>query len=565
MIKKSKSLTISLRGAKLKRKEHFTKEDFQRQRKVLAALEKTSQQLAIATDVQFILENIATILGKALGAKYVNFWDFTPDGKAVHIVAAYGMQKQYIEHSRKHPIPVGSAWIGRAVDTLQAWATRDITKDPRLSKEIGIWKRPVKKQDYHGLLCIPTVRGKKALGGMCIYYKDVHDFEYFEMSLATIVAYQAATAVENAKIFGELTSEKQKSDSMVKSLYDGLLVQDSEGKITAFNPRAQELLWVRQGDVFGKIPEELDAASNKLLKNIQDISSMQLMDFESREIVLKDPMKRVLEVTSVPLRDTDNRKIGTMWVLHDITEEKEGERLKTEFVAVASHQLRTPLSGLKWALNMILDKTYGPLTQEQEELLKRSLQTSEELIGLVNDLLDVSRLEEGRFDFKFEPVDLQKLAEEIISGLRSNIEKGRLDFSLEKSSEKLLVEADRSRIKMAFQNIIDNAIKYTLPGGFVRIRIATRDAGVLFSVEDSGIGIAKEDQKFIFNKFFRARNAIKLQTSGSGLGLFIVREIIRYHNGRVWFESEEGKGSIFYLQLPTKRQTKTNRRTKISK
>ncbi len=523
---------------------------------MLAALESTSQQLAIAADVETILSNIATILGKALGAKYVNFWDFTPDRKALYIRAAYGMQKQYIEHSRKYPISVGSAWIGRAVKTHQAWATRDITRDPRLKKEIAEWSAPVAKQDYHVLLCIPMPRKTEAIGGMCIYYKDAHDFEYFEMNLATIVAYQAATAAENARTFGELTWEKQKNESMVKSLYDGLMVQDLEGKITAFNPRAEELLWVKGSDLIHKTAQELDVKRNSLFGNIQAICAMQLIDFESREIILQEPMRRTLEITLVPLRDSENRKIGTMRILHDVTEEKESERLKSQFVSTASHQLRTPLSGLKWAFHMMRDGEYGPVTPEQKKLLTETLATNENLIKLVNDLLDVSRLEEGRFEFQFEPVNIYELAQQVVHELEGNIKKGQLEVSFELADKNTIVEADENKIKMVIQNIIDNAVKYTLPGGFVKIKIALRDANLVVTVQDNGIGIAKEDQKFIFNRFFRARNAIKLQTSGSGLGLYIAKEVTKHHNGRVWFESEENRGSTFYVQLPVTQQVK---------
>lgn len=555
MPRRPESLTISLKGAKLK-PHRLTQKDFEWHKKLLAALESTSQQLAIAADVQTILENIATILGKALGAKYVNFWDFTPDRRALFIRAAYGMQKQYIEHSRKYPIPVGSAWIGRAVKTHQAWATSDITKDPRL-KEISAWRSPVRKQDYHGLLCIPMPHASEAIGGMCIYYKDIHDFEYFEMNLATIVAYQAATAAENARTFGELTSQKQKNESMVKSLYDGLIVQDFAGRITEFNPRAEELLWVKRSDVVGLLPGDITGDRNKLLSNIKEISLMQLIDFESRELVLHEPMKRVLEVTLVPLRDPHNKKIGTMRVLHDVSEEKEVEQLKTKFVSIASHQLRTPLSGLKWAFHMMLDGDYGPLTSEQKKLLEETLATNESLIRLVNDLLDVSRLEEGRFEFRFEPVDMYELAQEITRELGANIKVGGLDVIVEKPTKNAAVEADRDKIKMVLQNIIDNAIKYTPRGGFVKIKVVPRDISVTLSVQDNGIGIAKEDQKFIFNKFFRARNAIMLQTSGSGLGLYIAKELTKHHNGRIWFESEEKKGSTFYAQLPVQQRAKS--------
>lgn len=252
-----------------------------------------------------------------------------------------------------------------------------------------------------------------------------------------------------------------------------------------------------------------------------------------------------------------------MRVLHDISEEKEVEQLKTQFVSIASHQLRTPLSGLKWAFHMMLDGNYGPLTVEQKELLKKTLTTNDNLIRLVNDLLDVSRLEEGRFEFRFGAVDIYELTQEIVKELDANIKAGELNVGLEKPDKNAVVEADRDKIKMVLQNIIDNAVKYTPRGGFVKVKIVPRDVSVIFSVQDTGIGIAKEDQKFIFNKFFRARNAIMLQTSGSGLGLYIAKELTKHHNGRIWFDSEENKGSTFYIQLPVKQVAKSIHKTPV--
>jgi len=557
--RQKESLTISIKGARLKQRGLVTKKEFEKQQKILESLEKTSQQLAVATDVNVILKNIATILGKALGAKFVNFWDFTPDNKAVFITAAYGMQQQYIEHSVKSPIPVGSAWIGRAVDTLRAWATPDITTDPHLTKEIGSWRKPVQKQDYHGLLCIPMIRDKKAVGGMCIYYKDVHEFDYFEMRMATIVANQAATAVENAQTFEALNAEKLKTESMVQSLHDGLIVQDLDGRITAFNPRAQEFLWVYSNDVLSKTPEELSVRQKQLLGAVQKICSLKLVDFESREVILTEPRRRVLQVTVVPLRGANNRRTGYMRVLHDITEEKEAQNLQNRFVSIASHQLRTPLSGLKWAFSMVLDETYGSLTKNQRDILLKSSLATENLISLVNDLLDVSRLEEGRFDFQFTRVDLTKVLDKIVLQLKPNIKRGKLRFATQFSEEPPIIQADETKIQMALQNIIDNAIKYTLPGGAVNVSFTMKKVGVICSIADTGIGISMADQKFIFNKFFRGQNAVRLQTSGSGLGLFIAKEIVQHHNGRVWFESSENKGSTFYVQLPLSQSTDRKR------
>ncbi len=540
--------SMSLSAAKERRKMQFTPEESKRQTAVMEALEKTSQELVIETDIQLILERIAETLGVSLGAKYVNFWGFSPDKKGVSITAAYGMQQQYIEYSRIDPLPLGTAWIGRAMKTRQAWSTSNVQKDPYLPAS---WLPAVKKQAYHGLLCTPLVRGEKAIGGMCIYYEDMHGFDYFEMSVATIVANQAATAVENARIFGDLTTEKNKTTSIIYSLNDGLIMYDNENRIVFFNPKAQEFLLVGLREVIGKKQEEILPQSNIYLENLHRISLLVTADYETKEYTTDGPQKLILRVTQIPVNDTENKKIGVMHVLHNITREKEVEQLKASFVTVASHQLRTPLAGIKWTLDAFLKEEYGPLNQKQQELVKKVFGTNEHLINLINDLLDVSRIEEGKFGYTFTPGDVAEIVEKITKNLQTNAQAKNVALAFkrpEQPSPRTVVDA--SKLELAIQNLVDNAIKYSKPGGRVIVELREEGGFFLVIVTDNGIGIPEEDRAFVFNKFFRAKNAILYQTEGSGLGLFIAKSIVEKHNGTLTFTSKENDETTFAVHLP---------------
>lgn len=546
--KKRGYVTTNYALAKGKKGKYITPEEYKNQQKVLKALEKTSQYLAVETNITVILEKIAKTVTTALGAKQLTVWDFTPDKKGAFIIAAYGMQKQYIEHSRKDPLPIGGAWLGRAMATGQAWATSDIWKDPVLPKS---WLRAVKKQNYHGLLCIPLMRKNEIIGGMCLYHKDPHEFQFFEINIMTIVANQAATAIENARIFGDLQTERTKTISIIYSLNDGLIMYDPEGRILFFNPRAQELLLVGLKDVIGKKIDEVSAKGSIYLENLQRVSRLVQKDYAVKEYATEGPQKLILEVTQIPVRDRKNKKIGTMHILHDITREKEVEQLQASFVTIASHQLRTPLSGIKWSLDSFLKGELGPLNQNQKGLLAKIFDTNEHLIDLVNDLLDVSRIEEGRFGYTFILSDITKTVDKIVQNLEINAKSRNINLTFEKPSGPLpKVSVDTSKLELSIQNVIDNGVKYTDTGGFVKIKLRTEKKSLLLIVEDNGIGIPKKDQGFIFHKFFRAENAIRYQTEGSGLGLFIARSIVEKHNGLIHFESEEAKGSAFIIQLP---------------
>jgi len=535
-------------------KRRISEKESQKQQELLLALEKVSHVLTVQVELQNILEDMAAIVAKVLGAKWVNFWELTEDKKSVHISATSGMKQSYVDQSRKHPIRVGTAWIGRAVKTGKIWGTSDILTDIHLMRDLGqSWKDAVKKQNYRALLCVPTISKRGIVGGMCVYYPDPHEFSDFEMRLMTVAANQAATAITNAQIFDELIAEKNKTVAMLNSLSDGLVVYDLQGVITAFNPKAEELLWVSRNAVVGKNIHALPPKGKQQLKNLRELSLLQMQEFESRELILKEPQEISLLVTHLPVRDAQDRKIGTMRVLHDITREKETEQMKSSFISIASHQLRTPLSGIKWALSLLQEETQQTLPAKQRELIADTYHTNERLIMLINDLLDTSRIEEGRFGYEFKKVSLDALIKETLEQLAPLLrKKPEIALTFESKPAAIpFVNADEKKLKMALYNVIENAIKYTMKGKIV-ISLYPSPSSLNVKVSDEGIGIPDDQQKFLFTKFFRARNAILLQTEGSGLGLWIANEIIKKHKGKILLvESAEGKGTTFLLRFPT--------------
>lgn len=540
--------TMSIRAARQKQQEErITPDAFNRRLRILEALEKTSEHLAIELDVKIILERIAETIGIALGAKYVNFWGHSPDKKGVSIMAAYGMQKEYIEHSRKEPLPLGVAWIGRSMETGMAWSTSNVRKDPFLPPS---WLPVVTQQNYHGLLCTPLVRKESTVGGMCIYYEHVHDFDYFEMSIATIVANQAATAVENARIFNDLQAERIKTTSIIYSLNDGLIMYDSEGRVLFFNPRAQELLLVSGDAILGKQIDEALVKKDPLLENLFNIATAEYEDYKVKEYAMKGHSTLTLEVTRIPVRDESSNTIGVMHVLHDITPAKELERVKSNFIATASHQMRTPLTGMRWAIDSLLgtDGVQDPKHKKTLELLSN---TTDHLVQLINDLLNASRIEEGSLGFSFTLQDIAPVVEKTIANLRINADQRSVQVSFDKPEDPpALVSIDAEPIELVLQNLIDNAIKYTREGGFVHAALAKKSSVLQLIVKDNGIGIPEDEKQFIFNKFFRAKNAVRHHTDGSGLGLFIVKSILEKHDATIRFESEENKGTTFFIEFP---------------
>ena len=236
----------------------------------------------------------------------------------------------------------------------------------------------------------------------------------------------------------------------------------------------------------------------------------------------------------------------------DITKEKEIDSAKTEFVSLASHQLRTPLSAINWYTEMLLSEDAGAITDMQREYLGEVSRGSRRMVELVNALLNVSRIELGTFAVQPEPTDVVELARDVINELKSKIleKKLRIEEVYAENLPKMMVDPKLTRI--VFQNLLTNAVKYTPEEGKISISIAMSADETMFTiaVSDTGYGIPKEDQSRIFTKLFRASNIREKETDGTGLGLYIIKSIIEHSGGTVTFESEEGKGTTFTLTLP---------------
>lgn len=229
------------------------------------------------------------------------------------------------------------------------------------------------------------------------------------------------------------------------------------------------------------------------------------------------------------------------------------DHIQTDFVTLASHQLRTPLSGIKWYIEMLLSGRAGKLTEKQAEYLKQIYRSNERAINLVNDLLDVSLIEEGHVHLELRPVKVEQVVEEILDNFSALIKssKVRVNFHIVGGPLPPAI-ADAEKLKRVIVNLLSNSVKYTSGGGLIEIKVQPNQHHLIFSIADSGVGIPVADQRSVFQKFYRGQNVARLSPDGTGLGLFIAKSLIGAMGGKIWFESEEGKGTSFYFTLPTK-------------
>jgi len=340
--------------------------------------------------------------------------------------------------------------------------------------------------------------------------------------------------------------EKNKTETIIKSFADGLLLLEEE-KITIFNPKAEEIFGLKEEEVKEKTIWSLK--ENKRIAPLTVLLKTEKNRIFRKELSLGEGL--IVEVsTTAVLRK--GKELGNIVILHDITREKFIERMKTEFVSIAAHQLRTPLSAVKWILKMFLDGDMGQISETQSQFLQKTYDSNERMINLVNDLLSVARIEEGRFLQKMEKYEMADIILEAVGALKETAEKRGLSFNYILPSKKMpKVSIDKEKIIIAIQNIIENAVSYTKSGGIdISVDYTPLQNEFMVRVQDTGIGIPENQKVRIFSRFFRGGIAVKTETEGTGLGLFIAKNIIEAHNGKIWFDSQEGYGTTFYFTLP---------------
>jgi len=350
----------------------------------------------------------------------------------------------------------------------------------------------------------------------------------------------------------QVSKDKETTENIIRHMAEGLVVVDPDGRIVMVNPTAENLLGISVHDVGKHIKDVVkDEHALALVKGAipaQDGSAEKNIELFSKD----EATKRVLRTSSAVVEDSLGRTVGMVTVLNDITKQKEVERLKSNFVAGISHELRTPLVSMRQSLSLILNKTTGPITQQQEEFLSIADRNLQRLTNLINDLLDLSKLEAGKMTISRKSSLLENIVNEAINGL-NNWAKSRgiaLEKNIPQGIPELNVDADR--IIQVLTNLIGNAVKFTPENGRITVVALMNDDShaVEVSVIDTGVGITKENLPKVFDKFFQTGEKSLAQVSGTGIGLSIAKEIVELHGGKIWVESEYGKGTKFIFSLP---------------
>lgn len=394
---------------------------------------------------------------------------------------------------------------------------------------LDIWRKAFPLKDERG-----------EIAGLLMYDRDVTEFN---------------------DLMDTLSKEKEKIQTILESIGDGVLVTGPKGKIFMLNEVAEKLMGYTQAEVMGK-------KYDKFFKLIYEKEKKPVKGFFEKTIstgkiqvrpadmvlVSKSGLKIPISISASSIKGSVNKIIGSVMVFRDVTELRKIDKAKTEFVSLASHQLRSPLSTIRWYVDMLLKGSLGDYNEKQGIYLKQLQASNQRMIELVNSLLNVSRIELGTLPFEPEVVDLKKIIEAVLVEYNLDIKNKKLKLSKKYSADSLKIKSDSRLVRIVIENLIDNAVQYTPARGKIDIAVSRGKSKIEIIVGDSGYGIPQEEQGRIFEKLFRAKNIQDKNKQGTGLGLYIVRSILDYIGGEINFKSKQNKGSRFYVSLPIKKK-----------
>jgi len=542
-------------------------EQLGREHQRIQTLLRIMQELSASLDLDHVLNRTLALLNETTGAEQSTILLVRPNDKTFYYRASLGYTDPPPTGGRPSTIPLDEGLAGWIINRREGTLIDDLLDDPR-------WiSPPGGTTEHRSAIASPLMVGAEALGAMLLFSREPHSFSPEQRELVQAAANQIAIAINNTELFNLIREqaeslggmlrmqqvEASRSMAILEAVADGVLVTDSHNIITLFNESAQQILDLEREAVVDKSLDTFSGifggAAQSWMRTIQDwtydTSTFEAGDTYAERITLDNQRVVSIHLAPVVLR---NEFLGTVSIFRDITHQVEVDRLKSEFVATVSHELRTPMTSIKGYVEVLLMGAAGELTEQQASFLDVVKTNTERLNILVNDLLDVSRIEAGKVILSIQPLNLAEIAQEIVQeqSMRSEEDGRPMTINLNVDPDLPLIPGDSERIHQVIANLISNAYNYTPANGQININIYRVENDVQVDVKDNGIGINPEEEKRIFERFYRGEDPLVLATAGNGLGLSISKQLIEMHKGRIWMESKgiPGDGSVFHIALP---------------
>ncbi len=510
-----------------------------------------------------IIKNFTEAGLKILGAAYGFGW-YKTAGKNDFNLAYVSRKMPYVP---RNPRKTGGINARAQLEAKPIFIT-DVKTASYIKKDAHIHMR--------GVTAIPMIYKRSSYGNIILCYKGSHNFSQQEKILCNALGTGAAQAITINRLYTglenlvnvrttqlknsnlKLQQDKVSDEAVLSSIGEGLIGTNKEGKVIFVNPTAENILKIHKEQIMGGLLYELQPLidTNNKPVPLETHPTFKALNQGKRattstycyQDTAKHQIPLAITATPVILKD---KIIGSIQVFRDISEEREVDRVKTELISLASHQLRTPLSAINWYTEALIKEEIGKLKPEQKKYLSQIRDANKKMIRMVYDFLNVSRLELGTFTVKLSVLDAAAASREIIAGLNPLIKEKRINLKENYGSGIGAIEADQKILQVILQNLVTNAIKYTPSGGKIEVGLKLAKPGTLqITVKDNGHGIPKAQQSKIFSKLFRADNASRLDAEGNGLGLYLVKSFIDICGGKISFTSRENKGTTFTVMLP---------------
>jgi len=503
----------------------------------LEALLEITRIFASSPDLSTLLRTILGYAAKIVNADF-GYIALTTSTGTLRITTGYRLPTPVFE--------VLSPYLAQKRPVEEFWAEQELRRQLSLVNQVV-------NTSLEQVVALPLVlEDEDVVGGIFLFRAGAMEFTPGDRMLLRDFADQAAVAVRNARQIEQLRTEKARVEAIIANNPNGIMILDPQLRVEIINRALSRLLGVSEEDVIGKPCAQV--------LHLENVSGEHLCFVEGSppppteivygegDIVLPGHKRVTVGVSYSPLFGSDGSLVNVIVTFVDITRYREAEELKSTFISVISHELKTPVSLIKGYAGTLArtDVVHDPdFVRESAQII---VEEADRLTELIDNLLDASRIQAGALSLEMQPLDLAALARKVVD--RFATQDQRHQFVLNVPDDLPLVMADERRLRQVFDNLLSNAIKYSPDGGQITISAHVEDDVVVVSVQDEGVGIPPEDHEAIFESFYRVDSSLRRSTQGAGLGLFLVRAIIRAMGGDVWVESEPGQGATFIFTLP---------------
>jgi PAS domain S-box-containing protein len=538
-----------------------------------SVLQRTDTLLQLATQISTSLD-----LDRVLTQSLAVLVEITPAERGIMLLYNADLNRFLLRASfgEGPPVPPGGTALGHGSGQgLGGWAldNRLAFVVPDLAAEDRWIPLDEDSERYKSAAVAPLIANNESLGAAILLSHQAGAFGEDELRALTTAAGQVAVAIKNAELYLLIREQAERMGAMLRSqqvdsstsrailesIADGVVVTDADHRVVLFNAAAERILGLPADSILNRSVFDFVGLYGpegqrwtQAIRSWKQRPPAALFTAEiSERVVLED--ERVLLIHPAPVVLGDEF-LGTVSIFRDITREVEVDRLKSEFVATVSHELRTPMTSIKGFVDLLLMGATGGLNSEQQRFLNIVKNNTERLEILVNDLLDISRIEAGKVTLSFQPIDVRELLREAESFVeRQRNETGKeIQLAVEALPNLPPLWGDPERVRQILINLVENAFNYTQEGGKIVLRAQQLQDQIEIEVQDNGIGISLNEQSRIFERFYRGEQALIMGVAGTGLGLAIVLNLVEMHGGRIWVNSDgiPGRGTTFTVGLP---------------